>query len=192
MATKTRSPVADRARLIEIIKARSYMSGVEIKLASGRISNFYFNLKPTMLDPEGAHLIGHVLVDALEGIEVDAIGGLEVGAIPIATAAAAISFSRGRPLPAFFVRKAAKEHGTRSLIEGLVKGDTLKGKRVVILEDTTTTGGSPLKAAVAVQAEGASVVRIVTIVDREEGAAEIIRAAGYTYAPILSVRDFRR
>jgi len=188
--TATRSSAADRARLIEVIKARSYMSGVEIKLASGRISNFYFNLKPTMLDPEGAYLIGHLMVDAMEGLEVDAIGGLEVGAIPMAAAAAAISFSRGRPLPAFFVRKAVKEHGTKSLIEGLVRGRTLANKRVVILEDTTTTGGSPLKACKAVEAEGATVVRIVTIVDREEGAAEIIRDAGYDYAPILTLRDF--
>ena len=187
---QTRSPAADRARLIEVIKARSYLSGVEIRLASGRMSNFYFNLKPTMLNPEGAHLIGHLVVDAMEGLEVDAIGGLEVGAIPMAAAAAAISFSRGRPLPAFFVRKAVKEHGTRSLVEGLIRGQTLAGKRVVIIEDTTTTGGSPLKACKAVEAEGAKVVRIVTIVDREEGAAEIIREAGYVYAPILSLRDF--
>jgi orotate phosphoribosyltransferase len=187
---QTRSPAADRARLIEVIKARSYLSGVEIRLASGRMSNFYFNLKPTMLNPEGAHLIGHLVVDAMEGLELDAIGGLEVGAIPMAAAAAAISFSRGRPLPAFFVRKAVKEHGTRSLVEGLIRGQTLAGKRVVIIEDTTTTGGSPLKACKAVEAEGAKVVRIVTIVDREEGAAEIIREAGYVYAPILSLRDF--
>jgi orotate phosphoribosyltransferase len=191
MTTQSRSPAADRARLVEIIKKRSYMSGVEIRLASGRTSNFYFNLKPTMLDPEGANLICHLMVDALEGLEVDAIGGLEVGAIPMAAAAAAVSFARGRPLPAFFVRKAVKEHGTKSLIEGLIKGQTLAGKRVVILEDTTTTGGSPLKACKAVEAEGAKVVRIVTIVDREEGAAEIIREAGYVYAPILSLRDFR-
>ena len=105
-------------------------------------------------------------------------------------AAAAMSFTRGRPLPAFFVRKAVKEHGTKSLIEGLVRGKTIKGQRVVILEDTTTTGGSPLKACKAVEAEGATVARIVTIVDRQEGAAEIIRDAGYTYAPILSLSDF--
>jgi orotate phosphoribosyltransferase len=190
MTATPRSPAADRARLIEIIKKRSYMSGVEIRLASGRTSNFYFNLKPTMLDPEGAHLIGHLMVDALDGLEVDAIGGLEVGAIPMAAATAAVSFARGRPLPAFFVRKAVKEHGTKSLIEGLIKGQTLAGKRVVVLEDTTTTGGSPLKACKAVEAEGAKVVRIVTIVDRAEGAAEIIREAGYTYAPILSLHDF--
>ena len=144
--TAVRSSAADRARLVAVIKARSYMSGVEIKLASGRISNFYFNLKPTMLDPEGAFLIGNLLVDAMDGLDVDALGGLEVGAIPMAAAAAAVSFSRGRPLPAFFVRKAVKDHGTKSLVEGLIKGQTLAGKRVVIVEDTTTTGGSPLKA----------------------------------------------
>ncbi len=191
MTTPTRSKSADRARLIEIIRDRSYMSGVEIKLASGRMSNFYFNLKPTMMDPEGAYLIGQLLVDALEGLEIDAIGGLEVGAIPIASATAAVSFARGQPLPAFFVRKAVKEHGTKSLVEGLKRGETLKGKRVVILEDTTTTGGSPLKAATAVQAEGGHVARIVTIVDREEGAAEVIEAAGFFYAPILRLRDFQ-
>ncbi len=190
MNSAPRSPAADRARLIEIIKRRSYFTGVEIRLASGRTSNFYFNLKPTMLDPEGAYLIGNLVVDALDGIDVDAIGGLEVGAIPMAAAAAAMSFTRGRPLPAFFVRKAVKEHGTKSLIEGLVRGETIKGRRVVILEDTTTTGGSPLKACKAVEAEGATVARIVTIVDRQEGAAEIIRDAGYTYAPILSLSDF--
>ena len=146
--TAIRSPAADRDRLIEVIKARSYMSGVEIKLASGRISNFYFNLKPTMLDPEGAYLIGQLMVDAMAGLEVDAIGGLEVGAIPIAAATTAISFARDRPLPAFFVRKAVKEHGTKSLIEGLVRGQTLAGKRVVIIEDTTTTGGSDRKSVV--------------------------------------------
>ena len=191
MANSARSPAADRARLIEIIKLRSYMSGVEIKLASGRISNFYFNLKPTMMHPEGAYLIGQLVCDRLETENVDAIGGLEVGAIPMAAATAAVSFARGKPLPAFFVRKAVKEHGTKSLIEGLPKGQTLAGKRVVILEDTTTTGGSPLKACQAVEAEGATVAMIVTIVDREEGAAEIIRDAGYGYSPILSLRDFR-
>jgi len=191
MTLPPRSRAADRARLIEIIRERSYMSGVEIKLASGRMSNFYFNLKPTMLHPEGAYLIGQLLVDALEGVEVDAIGGLEVGAIPLAAATAAVSFARGRPLPAFFVRKAAKGHGTKDLVEGLKKGETLAGKRIAVLEDTTTTGGSPLKAAAVVQAEGGRVVRIITVVDRQEGAAEIIKAAGFSYAPILSLRDFQ-
>lgn len=129
---------ADRDRLIEVIRLRSYGTGVEIKLASGRTSNFYFNLKPTMLDPEGAYLIGALICEAIAPEEADMIGGLEMGAVPIAAAVAAVSFAKGRSLPAFFVRKQVKEHGTQSLIEGLVKGETIKGKRVVIVEDVTT------------------------------------------------------
>jgi orotate phosphoribosyltransferase len=119
------------------------------------------------------------------------VGGLEMGAVPIAAAVAAVSFAKGRPLPAFFVRKLAKEHGTQSLIEGLVKGETIKGKRVIIVEDVTTTGGSSLKAVEAVRSEGASVVRVITIVDRLEGAAETFAKGGITFSPILTVQDFR-
>ncbi|MGE5511769.1 MAG: orotate phosphoribosyltransferase [Bacteroidota bacterium] len=182
---------ADRARLIDIVRRRSYGTGVEIKLASGRISSFYFNLKPTMLDPEGAYLIGALITDAIAPGEADLVGGLEMGAVPIAAAVAAVSFAKGRPLPAFFVRKQAKEHGTRSLIEGLVKGETIEGKRVVIVEDVTTTGGSSMKAVEAVRAEGGSVVRVLTVVDRLEGAAETFAKAGLLFTPLLTVDDFR-
>lgn len=182
---------ADRARLIEIIKRRSYGTGVKIKLASGRISNFYFNLKPTMLDPEGAYLIGTLNLAAIAPDEADMIGGLEMGAVPIAAAVAAVSFAKGRPLPAFFVRKHAKEHGTQSLIEGLIKGETIKSKRVIIVEDVTTTGGSSLKAVEAVQAEGGYVVRVITVVDRLEGASETFARAGIAFSSILTVDDFR-
>lgn len=182
---------SDRARLIEIIRRRSYGTGVEIRLVSGRISNFYFNLKPTMLDPEGAYLIGTLIAGAVAPGEADMIGGMEIGAVPIAAAVAAVSFAKGRPLPAFFVRKQIKEHGTQSLIEGLVKGETIKGKRVIIVEDVTTTGGSSLKAAEIVRSEGASVVRVITVVDRLEGADEAFAQAGIAFAPLLTVQDFR-
>jgi orotate phosphoribosyltransferase len=186
----------NRQRLIEIIKQRSYLEGGPFTLASGRTSAFYINMKPTMMHAEGAYLIGHLLVDALQqlatdGVHVDCIGGLEVGAIPMAAAAGAISFARGQPVGTFFIRKATKDHGTRSLVEGLPKGDTLHGLNVVILEDTTTTGDSPLKAATAARAAGANIVQIITIVDRQEGAAEAIRAAGLVYAPLLTVSDLR-
>ena len=182
---------ADRARLIEIIKARSFTTGGEIKLASGRSSNFYFNMKPTMLDPEGAHLIGSLIVAALEGKKVDMVGGLEMGAVPIATSVAVASHLAGWPLGAFFVRKQAKEHGTQSLVEGLPKGETLKGRRVVILEDVTTTGGSAMKAIEAVRADGAAVERVITIVDRLEGASETFKAAGIAFEPVLTAADFK-
>lgn len=184
-------PKPDRARLIEIIRQRSYGTGVEIKLASGRTSNFYFNLKPTMLHPEGAWQIGALIGQLLATEQVDMVGGLEMGAVPIATSVAAVSHLDGRPLGAFFVRKQAKEHGTQSLIEGLVKGETIAGKRVVIVEDVTTTGGSALKAIDIVTAEGGVVVAALTVVDREEGAAEAFAARGVRFWPLLRRADFK-
>ncbi len=145
---------AKRARLIEIVKARSFQVGPEMKLASGRTSTFYFNMKPTMLDAEGAWLIADLICDQLNGVDADLVGGLEMGAVPIASATAAIAHTRGRKLSAFFVRKQAKEHGTKSLIEGLARDETMAGKNVVIVEDVTTTGGSSIKAAEAIRARG--------------------------------------
>jgi orotate phosphoribosyltransferase len=184
-------PAADRARLVALIKARSVETGRTFKLASGRMSDFYCNLKPTMMDPEGAYLIGALVADAIAPGEADLVGGLEMGAVPIATAAAAISFARGRPLPAFFVRKAAKEHGTRSLIEGLERGASLQGKRVVIVEDVTTTGGSSAKAIEAVRAEGGVVARVITIVDRQEGAADTFRALDVPFTALVTAAELR-
>lgn len=185
---------ADAAKpaLIALIKERSFQSGGEVKLASGRTSSFYFNMKPTMLNPEGAHLIATLILDQLaaDGIEADMIGGLEMGAVPLAAAVAAVSATQARPLPAFFVRKQAKEHGTQSLVEGLARGETLAGRKVVIVEDVTTTGGSAIKAAEAVAKEGAEVVRVITVVDRREGATEAFATAKLDFKPLLTIADF--
>jgi orotate phosphoribosyltransferase len=182
---------AKRARLIEIVRARSFQVGPEMKLASGRTSTFYFNMKPTMLDAEGAWLIADLICDQLQGIDADLVGGLEMGAVPIASATAAVAHTRGRNLSAFFVRKQAKEHGTKSLIEGLARDETMEGKNVVIVEDVTTTGGSSIKAAEAIRGAGGNVVRVVTVVDRQEGAAEAFAAAGLDLKPLLTLSDFR-
>ncbi len=179
-----------RARLIEIIRERSLQSGEEVTLASGRTSNFYFNMKPTMMDAEGAHLIATLVLDSLSGLDADLIGGLEMGAVPLAASIAAISHAEGRPIGSFFVRKQAKGHGTKSLIEGLAKEETMAGKRIIVIEDVTTTGGSSLKAAEALKAEGADIIRVVTIVDREEGAVQAFADAGLDFQPILSTSDF--
>jgi orotate phosphoribosyltransferase len=180
-----------RTRLIEIVKRRSFSAGGDITLASGRSSNFYFDMKPTMLDPEGAHLIAGLVLDALAGAKVDMVGGLEMGAVPLAAAVAAASHARGRPLPAVFVRKQAKEHGARKLVEGLAPGESLKGKRVAVLEDVTTTGGSAARAIEALRAEGAVIDRVVSVVDRLEGAAETFKAAGIPFTALLTAADFR-
>jgi orotate phosphoribosyltransferase len=179
-----------RRRLIDIVRARSFSRGTETKLVSGRSTNYYFNMKPSMLDPEGAHLIATLILEALEGSKADLIGGLEMGAVPLAVAVAVTSQARGRPLKAFFVRKQAKEHGARKLIEGLAPSESLQGKRVVILEDVTTTGGSSMKAIEAVRADGAIIERVITVVDRLEGAAEAFRAAGIPFQAILTTKDF--
>src|SRR6202023_2523548 len=160
---------ASRARLAEIIRKRSFGRG-EITLASGRTSNFYFNLKPTMLDPEGAALLAELTFDALKDDNLDYVGGLEMGAVPLAGAIAPLSWIKGHPIAAFFVRKKPKEHGAQLVVEGLAKGESLQGKRVVIVEDVTTTGGSALKAVGAVREAGGGVVLVVPMADREEGA----------------------
>jgi orotate phosphoribosyltransferase len=114
-----------------------------------------------------------------------------MGAVPIASSVAALAHVRGRKLPAFFVRKQAKDHGTRALIEGLAKGERMVGKNVVVVEDVTTTGGSALKAAEALKAEGAHVVRVITIVDRLDGAMQTFSDAGFSFTPLLTLEDFR-
>jgi orotate phosphoribosyltransferase len=189
-APQSRAPVADiRARLFDIIRRRSFGRG-EITLASGRKSDFYFNLKPTMLDAEGAALLAELTLDALKGERIDYVGGLEMGAVPLAGAIAQLSFMRGQPIQAFFVRKKPKEHGARLAVEGLAPGESLAGKRVVIVEDVTTTGGSAVKAVDAVRESGAEIVMVFTMVDREEGATDTFREAGLDFRSLYKAAEF--
>ena len=183
------SKSASRARLAEIIRRRSFGRG-EITLASGRKSDFYFNLKPTMLDPEGATLLAELTYETLKDDQLDFIGGLEMGAVPLAGALAQISWIKGHPIAAFFVRKKPKEHGAKLAIEGLPRGETLEGKRVVIVEDVTTTGGSALKAVEAVREAGGEVALVFTMVDREEGASDTFAGAGITFRSLYRASEF--
>jgi orotate phosphoribosyltransferase len=180
---------AARARLRDIIHRRSFGYG-EIKLASGRVSDFYFNLKPTMLDPEGSTLLAELTYEALREDQYDYIGGLEMGAVPLAGAIAQISWMKGHPIAAFFVRKKPKEHGARLAVEGLAKGESLEGKRVVVVEDVTTTGGSALKAVEAVREAGGEVALVLTMVDREEGAGETFEQAGLPFHSLYKASEF--
>jgi orotate phosphoribosyltransferase len=178
-----------RAELFELIRARSFGRG-KIKLASGRESDFYFDLRPTTLHPAGATHIGDLIVDALEGLDVAFVGGLEMGAVPIAAATAVASHRRGRDLQAFFVRKKAKDHGAQKLVEGLPKGETLKGRNVAIVEDVTTTGGSAIQAVEAVRAEGGNVVLVLSIVDRLEGASDNFAALRLPFRALFTADEF--
>ena len=110
---------------------------------------------------------------------------------PLAVAVAVSSQIKGWPLRAFFVRKQAKDHGAKKLVEGLAPGETLHGKRIVVLEDVTTTGGSAMKAIEALKAEGAIIDRVISVVDRQEGAAEAFSAAGIAFTALLTASDFK-
>ena len=161
-----------KERLGEIILERSfkYSDNPPFTLASGRQSNFYFNCKPTTLDPEGMNLIGEVIFDMIKDAPVTAAGGLTLGADPIAGALAVISYQLGKPVKAFIVRKDAKDHGTKSAIEGNV----MSGEKVVIIDDVITTGGSTITAIEHARKAGLIIDRVITLIDREEGGRENI------------------
>jgi len=178
-----------RARLIEIIAARSLLRGASIRLASGASSSFYFDMKRTSFDPEGASLIADLLLETVGAEPVDYVGGLEMGAVPLVACLCQRSYPE-RPLGGFFVRKQAKDHGTQRVIEGLAEGESLSDRAVVLVEDVTTTGGSVLQAVDAVVAEGGKVNRVVTVVDRLQGAADNLAGRGIRLASLLTAHDF--
>lgn len=178
-----------RAQLFELIKVRSFGRG-RIVLASGRVSDFYFDMKPTMLRPDGAAWLAELMLRELDGVAADYIGGLEMGAVPLVAALAQLSFLKGRPLPAFFVRKRAKDHGAKKLVEGLARNESLRDKKVVIVEDVTTTGDSARQAVEAVREEGAEVALVLSMVDRLEGAAEAFQAAGLPFRSLFTAAEF--
>jgi orotate phosphoribosyltransferase len=178
-----------RAELFELIRTRSFGRG-KIMLASGRESDFYFDLRPTTIHPAGATAVGELIADALEGTNVEFVGGLEAGAIPIATSVAIASHRRGGKLQAFFVRKKVKDHGAKKMIEGLPKGESLNGKNIVVVEDVTTTGGSSLQAIEVLREEGANIVCVLTIVDRLEGAKENFAEQGLELRALYTADEF--
>lgn len=153
-------------RLLEIVLEKSFQYAEEpiFKLVSGGVSNFYFNCKPTMLDPEGKELIGRLVFAQIKDLEVSGIGGLELGSVPISSAVSLISQVEGKPIKEFIVRKEKKDHGVPAKVEG----DFSKGERVVVVDDVITTGGSTIKAIEAVEGIGLEVVKVVVLVDREE------------------------
>jgi len=177
-----------RARLVELLRERSFERR-RVLLASGRESAFFIDCKQTALTAEGHALIGELMLAALDDLPpCDAVGGVELGGCPLASAVSLTSFQRGRPLPALYVRKARKDHGTTKLVEG--DKSMSPGVRVALLEDVITTGGSSLKAVETLREAGATVTGIVALVDREEGGAETIREAGLPLVALARRSDF--
>jgi orotate phosphoribosyltransferase len=176
-----------RRNLFALIKARSFSRG-NLTLVSGRTTNYYFDMKPTMFHPAGAAWIAELMLDRIEGLKADYVGGLAIGAVPLVNSIAMLSHQRGRPIPGFFVRSQVKDHGTQRRVEGTA--ESLAGKNVVIVEDVTTTGGSASTAVEAATAEGATVVLVLSIVDRLEGAVENFKNRGIAFQAIYTADEF--
>ena len=181
------TPCAQLARLVADLAA---VHG-KVTLASGKESDFYVDMRRATLHHEAAPLVGHVMLDMLEEAgfgagEIDAVGGLTMGADPVAAAILHAAASRALDIDAFVVRKEAKAHGLQRRIEG----PDVAGRRVVVLEDTSTTGGSPLQAVEALREAGAEVVAVAVVVDRATGAKERIEeGTGVPYLAALGLAD---
>ena len=178
-----------RLKAFEIIRNRALQTG-HVELSSGRKSDFYFDIKLAIFDPEGAEVLARMVLNRLTAMDVDYIGGLESGSIPITSAVTMLSYGHEAPLPGFFVRKKAKGHGLRQRIEGIPGHESLNGKKVVILDDVATSGRSSMLAVEAVRDRGAKVVLVLAIVDREEGAAMLYENASVKFDSLFRASEF--
>jgi len=176
-----------RARLLELLRDRSFARR-RVVLASGKESDFFIDCKQAVLTAEGHALAGALMLDALAAMPCDAVAGVELGGCPLASAVSLTSHLRGAPKDAVYVRKEAKDHGSRRDLEGNTR--LAAGASIAILEDVTTTGGSTLRAIEKIRAAGYRVAGVVTLVDRLEGGGEAIAASGAPFRAIYTRRDF--
>ena len=177
----------DAKHLISLVRwqALHISEGEPFKLASGKVSPYFFDMKPVILHPAGARIIAGTILRILEYLDINQVGGMESGAIPIVAAVVHASGRSSHPVEGFYVRKQPKERGTMKLIEG----NLTPGKKTAILEDVTTTGGMSLRAVEAARKEGCIVENVITILDREEGSASMLEHSGINLISLLSVRD---
>ena len=174
-----------RQKLLAIISRASLLQGREFRLTSGGSSNFFIDLKKTVLDPEGASLLADLLFDKIKAEDVDCVGGMETGAIPIVAAVCMRSWPE-KPVKGFFIRKEAKGHGTDQHVDGVLD----RGSRVILFEDVTTTGSSVMRAVDETRQFQCTILKVITVVDRLEGAAENFRQAGIPFEALFTRRDF--
>jgi orotate phosphoribosyltransferase len=174
----------DKSALIDRIRELAVVYG-RVTLSSGREADYYVDMRRVTLDGVAAPLVGRVMRQVVADWDFDAVGGLTLGADPVATSMLHAAAVAGERLDAFVVRKEAKKHGMQRRIEGT----PVEGRRVLVVEDTTTTGNSPLAAVEALREAGAEVVGVATIVDRDTGAQQVIENAGLPYRFAVSLAD---
>ena len=173
-----------RDQLRQMLLQRSMRFG-EFVLASGATSSYYVDVRKTSLHPEGLRMISRLFYEALQADDITAVGGLTLGADPLVAGLMLHSAEVGKPLEGFLVRRTTKDHGMRGQVEGNLAGH----KRVAILDDVITSGDSALIAAEAAESYKAEVVRVLTVVDREQGAAQIFQQRGYPYTSLFAIDD---
>ena len=171
-----------KSELIEQIKQKAVVHG-KVTLSSGKEADYYVDLRRVTLDAVAAPLVGQAMLDATKDFDYEAVGGLTLGADPVATAMMHVAKQNGRILNSFVVRKEGKAHGLQKRIEG----SDVKGKRVLAVEDTSTTGSSVLTAVEALTEAGAIVVGVAVVVDR--GAGQKITDAGLKYVAVVSLSE---
>ena len=176
--------MSDRDELLSQIKKKAVVHGT-VTLSSGQEADYYVDLRRVTLDAQAAPLIGRAMLELTEDWEYDAVGGLTLGADPVAVSMMHAAAAQGRELDAFVVRKAEKTHGLQRRIEG----PDVAGRRVLAVEDTSTTGGSVLTAVTALREAGAEVVGVAVIVDRDTGAKERVEAEGCAYRAAFGLTD---
>lgn len=177
-------------QLIEILVSKSLQVAPDLrfKLASGKKSNIYIDCKKTTFNSKGKRLIGNLIFDRISHLNIKAIGGLMLGAVPIADAVSQTSEEKGKPINAFTVREKPKEHG----LEKVVEGDVNPGDRVIIVDDVVTTGGSTIKAIEAAREFGLDIVKVIALVDRQEGGRENIEKMGVEFESIVTKEELVR
>lgn len=175
---------ATRDQLRQMLLNRSMRFG-EFVLSSGATSNYYIDVRKTSLHPQGLKLISQLFYELIQHEDATAIGGLTLGADPLVAGLMLYSAEKGRPLEGFLVRRTSKDHGLRGQVEGNLAGH----KRVIILDDVITSGDSALIAAEAAESYKVDVVRVVAVVDREQGAAQIFQQRGYPFTSLFSIGE---
>jgi len=170
--------------ILQFVFKHSFQRG-KFKLTSGKFSDFYLDMKQTTLDPEGSLLIAKLLIHKVVECKADSIGGLMIGADPIIGSVITLGFLQDYHIRGFIVRKQEKKHGLHKLIEGKIR----KKDRVLIVEDVATTGSSAYKAVQAAEEFNCKVVKVVPIIDRNEGGRDFFNNKGYDYDPLIKIEE---